>query len=551
VVDITNYILHAYGQPLHAFDQDKIETASIRVKKLPAGTSFITLDGIERKLNADDLMICDGHDRPMCIGGVFGGLHSGIQENTKNIFLEAAFFSASGIRRSSMRHGLRTDAATRFEKGTDPNGTIKALKIAASMIVQMAGGRLTSPVIDIYPEPIKPINLSISFPAVRKLIGQPLEDQRILTILEALEMNPRMVAKDIAEVQVPTNKSDVRREVDVIEEILRIHGYNQVPMPSKMELSFANSSESSKKQDFRQLLAQFLVHRGFYEMMGLSLIDSRLLEQSQKLDPAIVQIHNTSNIHLDVMRPDMLISGLLAVQYNQNRQQSDLKLFEFGQTYKKQTGDWPYQETEYLCLYLSGAIEPEHWQLKQARQGLFFLKGLLEGLMHLTGVKLVYRASESADFEYGFEGLIGDAAILRFGKLADSLTKRFDLRGELCYAEIELTRFWIESQKQKTQKIKIPSKFPTVRRDLAFVLDASIHWAEIESLIQSQSFKYLASFNLFDVFEHEERLGKGKKSLAVSFHFENPEATLSEADLDKTLANIQKLLEGRLGASLR
>lgn len=552
VVDITNYVLHAYGQPLHAFDYDKIGSHTIRVKKLPAGTKFLCLDNIERSLHQDDLMICNGDSVPMCIGGVFGGLHSGISENTESIFLESAHFNASSIRRTSMRHVLRTDAATRFEKGTDPANTVKALKIAASMIVQLAGGRLASEIVDEYADPIVPVELSVSFDQVRAVIGQKISNDHIVDVLNALEMNPQPMNESHVKVKVPTNKADVKREIDVIEEILRIHGYNTVPMPSKMEVSFGVSSESSKKQAAKEDIAHHLTHLGFSEMMGLSLVDSRTVKLTGYEGNDLVHINNTSNVHLDIMRPDLIRSGLQSLQFNQNRQQLDLKLFEFGKTYRSSEEAWPFNEHEYLGVYITGAITPEHWQSKDTKQGIFYLKGLVDNFFSGWSLnKIAESTLDHADFEYGFQLSSKQDVLVRYGKLNSKLARDFDLRGEVFVALFDWEKIWSWIKTKQVTAISLPSKFPSVRRDLATVVEKSVKWSDITAILSSSKIPNLISYNLFDVFEHEERVGKDKKSLAIGFVFENDQQTLKDSDLDKSMKLIQEKLKEKAGAVIR
>lgn len=552
VVDITNYVLHAYGQPLHAFDYDQIGSDTIRVKKLASGTPFLCLDSTERLLNQDDLMICNGLSVPLCIGGVFGGLHSGISDSTKTIFLESAHFNASSIRRTSMRHVLRTDAATRFEKGTDPNNTVKALKIAASMIVQLAGGRLASDIIDIYPDPIVSVELTLSFDKVRSVIGQKIGNDRITAILKSLEMHPITVNNEQVMVKVPTNKADVKREIDVIEEILRIHGYNTVPMPAKMEVSFGVSSEASKKQSAKENVANHLIHLGFSEMMGLSLIDSRAIKLTGYTSDDLVYINNTSNVHLDIMRPDLVRSGLQSLQFNQNRQQTDLKLFEFGKTYKSNNDSWPFVEHEYLAIFITGAVVAEHWQSKEIKQGLFYIKGLVDSLVSTWSLKnLTESRLDHVDFEYGFQINAGKDVLIHYGKINTKLAKDYDLRGEVLVAMADWEKIWSLLNKKQITAITLPSKYPSVRRDLATIVEKSVQWSAISAVLSSSKIPHLKSFTLFDVFEHEERVGKDKKSIAISFVFENDQQTLKDSDLDKAMNAIQEKLKERAGAVMR
>ncbi len=557
VVDITNFILHAYGQPLHAFDLDKISEddqriASIRVKKLPAGTKFVTLDGVERSLHQDDLMICNGVSQPICIAGVFGGLHSGISTSTQNIFLESAHFAASTIRRTSMRHVLRTDAATRYEKGTDPNITITALHAAAKMIIELCGGYIASEGVDVYPQPIVPAEITIDFARVRKVIGQQLSDDQIVSILAALEMQPEQSGEKVR-VKVPTNKADVKRDIDVIEEILRIHGYNAVPMPAKMEVSFANSSESSNKQHLKEEIAALLCHLGFHEIMGLSLMESRVIKSSGYVGDGMVYIQNTSNVHLDIMRPELLRSGLSTLQYNQNRQQTDLKLYEFGKSYHtNSSAHWPFIEKEFLAVFVTGLVEAPHWNVKEIKQGYLYLKGLAHQLLAKWGITdYEESSSDHDDFIEARQIIVHNKALILFGEVSDGLAKSYDIRNPIYYLQVDWDILWSLLRSQKLVKISVPGKYPSVRRDLAIVVDRSMNWHQIESVLHGQKVAHLQSFDLFDVFEHEERVGKDKKSLAISLIFGSPSQTLKDEDLEKSMRLIQDRLREQIGAVVR
>lgn len=553
VVDVTNWILHMYGQPLHAFDLDKIKDRTIRVKKLPVGTRFITLDGITRSLNGDDLIICDGDSQPLCIAGVFGGLSSGISETTTNLFLESAHFGASSVRRTSMKHTLRTDAATRFEKGTDPGITVKALAQAAQMIIDLAGGYLSSNVVDVYEFPVQPVQVDIHFDKVRAVIGQAIPDHQIRKILDALDIPVISETGDMVRVTVPTNKSDVRREIDVIEEILRIHGFNAVPMPSKMEVSFAISSDSAKKLVFKEDISTQLGNQGFIEIMGLSLMESRVVLGSGYADGNLVYINNTSNVNLDIMRPDILRSGLQSIQFNQNRQQGSFKLFEFGSTYRSDTeAKWPFVETDELAIFIYGQLDKEHWDLKPGKQGFYYLKGLLEQLLLKWQISSYEtRETQSPDLEYGLEIHRSGIPLIVYGKVDEKLGRHFDLRSELFFARVDWVGIFRLLYGRTNNKIQVPGKFPAVRRDLAIVVDKHITWEQVSAILNLQKAPYLQNFDLFDVFENEERIGKAKKSLAISLIFENPIQTLKESDLDLSMEQINKNLREKLGAIVR
>jgi len=550
VVDITNWILHMYGQPLHAFDLDKIKGRTIRVKKLRGGTRFITLDGIDRSLYADDLIICDGDSQPLCIAGVFGGLSSGISDTTTNLFLESAHFSASSVRRTSMKHTLRTDAATRFEKGTDPNITVKALKVAATLIVELAGGYISSEVVDVYDHPVLPAEVEIYFDKVRSVIGQSISDAEIRNILSALDMPVIAESPGMVKITVPTNKSDVKREIDVIEEILRIHGFNAVPMPPKMEVSFAISSDSSKKLVFKEDISTHLGNLGFNEIMGLSLMESRIVLASGYENGNLVFINNTSNVNLDIMRPDILRSGMQSIQFNQNRQQGSLKLFEFGSTYRTSPGAaWPFVESAELAIFIYGQLEKEHWGIKPGKQGFYYLKGLVEQLLLKWQISIFETTEvQSPDFEYGIEIKLKETLLIVYGKIDDKLARHFDLKSELYFAKINWVEIYKINSLQNRNKIQVPGKFPGVRRDLAIVVDKTVSWEQVTAALNSQKIPHLQSFDLFDVFENEERIGKAKKSLAISLIFENQNQTLKESDLDLSIEQINKSLREKIGA---
>ena len=348
IVDITNFILHAYGQPLHAFDADKIGGNQIRVKNLPSGSKFVSLDEKERTLHEEDLMICDGNDAPMCIAGVFGGLNSGVVNETKHIFLESAHFASTGIRKSSTRHLLRTDAAKIFEKGSDPNLTLKALKKAVYLLKEYAGAKVTSEIVDVYPVKIEPVKILVNFSNVNRLIGAGLSNEEIVNILHALNMTTKVVDDSKVYVEVPTNKADVVREVDVIEEILRIYGFNKVEIPTVLRTTI-QSLDYPNARGIQKAVSSLLASNGFNEMMGLSLVESKWYGGIQD---NFVQINNTSNIHLDIMRPEAIVSGLESVARNINYQQTDVSLFEFGKSYTKNEDS--FAESKFLSLFLTG-----------------------------------------------------------------------------------------------------------------------------------------------------------------------------------------------------
>lgn len=558
VVDITNYALHESGQPLHAFDYDQITGQKVIVQQVAKGTPFTTLDGTERKLHEEDLMICDGNGNPMCIAGVFGGISSGVTENTTNIFLESAFFEAVSIRRTSMRHLLRTDAATRYEKGTDPNNTLYMLQRAALLIQEIAGGTIASEVIDIYPNPVKRKKVTITFDRIVSLIGVPIPTQDIKAILGYLDMNILEETDEQITVDIPTNKVDVTRDADVIEEILRIYGYNKVPMPNTVNsvLSFAPTPNPFK---VRNLIADLLTSVGFHEMMATSMTRSeyytKFLPQDEK---ELVFVNNTSNQHLDLMRPSMLFSGLEAIQHNQNRQQGDLKLYEFGKTYFKKVidgeGNMDYFEQQHLSLFLTGNQTPESWLQPQQKVTYYTLKSYVEHVLTRLGIETekVQRTplKDDAIFTYGIRFHRGKQNIVTFGRLDGNIALGMGIKQEVFYADFDFDTI-LQILKKHSMQYQAVSKFPTVRRDLALVLNQTVTFDEVLAIARKTDKKILQDVNLFDVYENEEQIGTGKKSCAVSFIFQDDDKTLKDKDIDKVMNKLMATYEKKLGALIR
>jgi len=424
IVDITNFVLHELGQPLHAFDADKITGKKIIVQKAKDGDKFVSLDEQERTLSADDLMICDGDGNGLCIAGVFGGLDSGVTDDTTNIFLESAHFEAGSIRRTSTKHLLRTDAAKVYEKGSDPNVTLQALKRAALLMVEYAGAKISSEIVDLYPSEITPKEITLTYEKVTRLIGTDISPDEIHNILRAMDMEITPVNEDKIKVFVPTNKADVTRDVDLIEEILRIYGFNKIPMPAKVS-STLNFTEYPNKRKIKETAADYLSASGFNEMMGLSLIESKyyrdILQFNEK---ELVFINNTSNIHLDIMRPEMMVSGLLSVLHNHNRQQQDVRLYEYGHSYRKTEED--FEETEYLTIFMSGKRNAESWRSDSKPKVDFFdLKKSVNMVLSRLGVT-GYQIGEAEDdrLAYGLKYYRGQAIMAQFGEVSAKISKR-------------------------------------------------------------------------------------------------------------------------------
>ena len=550
IVDITNYVLHELGQPLHAFDADKIAGKKIIVKKANTGDTFVSLDEKERKLHEEDLMICDGNEKGMCIAGVFGGLNSGVTDNTTNIFLESAHFEAGNTRRTSTRHILRTDAAKVFEKGSDPNITVFALKRAAQLMVEYAGATVTSEVIDVYPKEIKPKEVTLSYNKVTRHIGTDISRDEIHNILRALEMEITPVNDDQIKVNVPTNKADVTRDVDVIEEILRIYGFNKIPIPTKVS-STLTFSEYPSKRKIKEIVSDQLAANGFNEMMGLSLIESKKYAEVYPQDEtSFVYINNTSNIHLDIMRPEMMVSGLQSVLHNHNRQQGNVRLFEFGKSYLKNEED--FKETEYLTLFLSGKRRLENWRYDFKPDVDFFdVKNAIGSIFERLGISS-YQISESEDnrLSYGLHYHRGPSTMAVFGEVDNAILSKMGIKSSVFYAEIPVKLLVKAAKNSKTTVTEI-SKYPSMRRDLALVVDSTVKFEEIQKLAVKADKKLLKEINLFDVYTNEEHVGKGKKSYAVSYLFEDASSTMKDKDVDKIMKKLIGSYTHQLGAVIR
>ncbi len=575
VVDITNFILHELGQPLHAFDLDEIAGQKIILKTLPEGTKFQSLDERERSLSDHDLMICDGDSNGMCIGGVFGGATSGVKDTTKNIFLESAHFNAKWIRRSSTRHDLRTDAAKVFEKGSDPNVCVYALKRAAMMMVELAGGEIASEVVDVYPNPIENQLITVSFDYVNRLIGMEIPKEKINEILSALEMKIMAETSDSFTVSVPTNKADVTRPADVVEEILRVFGLDNVPAPAQIRSSMV-ASEKPDPNAVRNTIADYLAANGFNEVMNLSLSQSAFYKEILPTSPLgketseLVFVNNTSNVQLDIMRPTMLFSGLEAVVNNQNRQQSDLKLFEFGKTYHsitdyglRKSDSTPnpqsaivnpkFVEPQHLALFITGQRFQESWRNKEKVSADFFaLKSFVGNVLARLGVGSGFQETVVKDdmFAYGLKYHRGPQDLVIFGKVQPKICKKMGIRGEVFYADLNWDALLAAAKKQSISFAEL-NKFPTVRRDLAVVIGKSVKFSDLAAVAKKVGKKLLKDINLFDVFEDETKLGEGKKSYALSFTFEDPTRTLQDKEVDAAMNELIEAFEGKLGALIR
>lgn len=561
VVDITNYVRAELGQPLHAFDLSKIGGQSILVKTLPEGTVFKSLDGTDRKLLAEDLIICDGNSTPMCIGGVFGGAESGVTAATTAIFLESAFFNPRWIRRSMLRHNLRTDAAWTFEKGVDPNGCRRALDRAVQLLATLANGTVASEVTDIYPNPAEPARIPVTYHRINQLIGENLTQERIKAILAALEIG---IADENAAgftAVVPTNKPDVTREADVTEEILRVHGLDNVPIPSQIRSSMEISPRPNPDV-VRNTISDFLAANGFNEAMSMSLSNSAYYTGDQAVlsFPAeqLAYLHNTANQGLDCMRPSLIMGMLESVRHNQNRQNPDLRLFEFGKIYRRTAADEKsglidgFQETQRLCVLLTGARQSESWQpAAKAKVDFYTLKSYIQNLLTRLGIVGFQESNWSeSPFQYALRCHRGPRELVTFGAVEPALLRKMEIKNAVFYADFHVENLIDALKNNQIQYVEV-NKFPIVRRDLALVLDQKVAFGDIRQLAAKTVKKLLREVNLFDVFEDETKIGAGKKSYAVSFTFEDAEKTLQDKDIDAVMSQLQTAFESKLGAIVR
>jgi phenylalanyl-tRNA synthetase beta chain len=547
IVDVTNYVLHELGQPLHAFDANKISGNKIIVKTVAAGTKFTTLDGIERALHEEDLMICD-ESGPICMAGVFGGANSGVTETTTNIFLESAYFNPVSIRKTAKRHTLSTDASFRFERGIDPQITDYALKRAALLIQEVAGGEITSDLIDIYPKKIEDFNVFLSFEKVNKLIGEELKKETIKNILASLDIKINSISDAGLGLNIPPYRVDVQREVDVIEEILRVYGYNNIKIPNKINASVSNSSRTEEFK-VQNIIANQLCSLGFNEMMANSLTTSNYVAYSEQIlsNETVTMLNPLSN-DLSVMRQSMLFSALEAVSYNINRRNSDLKLFEFGKTYHSIEEN--YTEKKHLTITMSGNPSSESWNLAQKPTDFFLFKGYITAVLSKlnidTKVKTVPVSQDVFTEGVGFS--IGNEVIAEFGTIKKSVLKQFDIKQDVFYGDLN----WDAIQKYVSNKIKVVDipKFPEVRRDLALLVSQSVTFEELYVVAKQTEKSLLKNINLFDVYEGKN-LPEGKKSYALSFVLQDTSNTLTDVQIDKIMNKLQSNFETKFEAVLR
>jgi phenylalanyl-tRNA synthetase beta chain len=545
IVDVTNYILHDLGQPLHAFDASKIN-GKIIVKTVAAGTKFTTLDDVERTLHEEDLMICD-EKGPLCLAGVFGGKTSGVTEATNSIFLESAYFNPVSVRKSAKRHNLNTDASFRFERGIDPGITEFALKRAALLIKELAGGEITSDIVDIYPKKIEDYPVFLHFDKTAKLIGQELPKETIKKILASLDIKVNSVSDAGLGLIIPSYRVDVQREVDVVEEILRVYGYNNINFTKKLNATVANSART---EDYKvqNIVATQLNSLGFHEMMANSLTTAEYVKLSGMLKEEYnVMMLNPLSNDLAVMRQSLLFSGLEAVSYNINRRNGDLKLFEFGKTYHKLLSG--YDEPKHLTLFVSGNRMAESWTNPQKPSDFFLFKGYVDSVLARLGISKIQNRPVTSDvFAEGIAIAYNNDNLVEFGTVKKSILKHFDIKQEVLFADFN----WNLILKLINNRIRFTDipKYPEVRRDLALLVDNTVAFDAIYNIARQTEKSLLKDVNLFDVYEGKN-LPEGKKSYAVSFTLQDNTKTLTDEQIDKIMGKLQKSLETEVGASLR
>ena len=560
IVDITNYILHAYGQPMHCFDADKIKGGKIVVKTCPEGTKFVALDEVERKLSDRDLMICNAEE-PMCIAGVFGGLDSGTTETTKDVFLESAYFHPTWVRKTARRHGLSTDSSFRFERGIDPNGTIYALKEAALLVKELAGGEIASEIKDNYPAPIADFPVELSYEYTNALIGKVIPAETIKSIVTSLEMKITGETPEGLSLLVPAYRVDVQRPCDVVEDILRIYGYNNVEIPTSVKSSLSVKGDVDKSVKLQNLVSEQLVGCGFNEIMNNSLTAATYYEGLETYKPEnLVQLMNPLSNDLNVMRATLLFGGLESIQHNANRKNADLKFFEFGNCYhfnaEKRNPEKvlaAYSEELHLGLWITGKRVSNSWAHPDENTSVYELKAYVLNIFRRLGVNfggLVF--GNLTDDIYSVAISVhtrGGKLLATFGVLHKKIQKAFDIDNEVYYADLNWKEL-MKAIKNNTVAYKEISKFPAVKRDLALLIDKKVQFAEIEKIAYETDKKLLKSVELFDVYEGKN-LEAGKKSYAVSFMLQDENATLNDKQIDKVMQKLIANLQNKLDAKLR
>jgi len=560
IVDITNYILYETGQPLHCFDVKYITGNRVIVKTLPEGSKFVTLDGIERTLSENDLMICNTEEG-MCIGGVFGGLKSGVTESTTDVFLECAYFNPVRIRKTARRHGLNTDSSFRFERGCDPDNTLYVLKRAALLILELAGGEISGEIEDIYPHKINPFEVSLSLKKVDALIGKSIPKEIVKNILNSLEIEIVSENGEILNLKVPVYRVDVRRDVDVIEDILRIYGYNNVEIGASVKSNLSYQTETDRSHKLQNLIAEQLSGCGFSEILNNSLSKISYYEnmESHSVSNA-VKLVNPLSADLCVMRQTLLFGGLESIAYNRNRRHNNLKFYEFGNCYRYDSEKHSaenilsgYSETMCLGIWITGSRISDSWMHPEEKTSVFELKAYVENILLRMGINLQKTVISEGDDELFSKSLTyktsGGKILCELGPVSKKILKQTDIDSEVYFAELSWDYLLKESKKNKVVYTEIP-KYPSVRRDLALLIDTGISFSEIKKTAFETERKILKEVSLFDVYEGKN-LPAGKKSYAVSFILQDENKTLTDKQIDAVMNNLFKAFEQKINAQLR
>lgn len=556
IVDITNFVMYETGQPLHAFDAAAVTGNKVIVKKMDKGSKFITLDEVERELSGNDLMICNTEDG-MCIGGVFGGISSGITEKTTRMFLESAYFEPTGIRKTSKFHGLKTDASFRYERGADPNITVFALKRAAMLIKELAGADISSEIKDVYPNKIEPWQVSIKYANVNRLIGKEIPVAMMKSILVDLDIKIVEETESGLLLEIPTFKVDVTREADIIEEILRVYGYNNIDFSESVHsaLSYGKKPDNEKLQN---LISDYLSNNGFAEAMNNSLTKASYYENNPDFDEnQSVKMLNPLSSDLNILRQSLVYGGLESVAYNINRKSPDLKLYEFGKSYRlvnteAEKVEKRYQEEKHLALFLTGKKSPESWGNKATQVDFYDLKQAVQHILKKLQFNLLSLTVDTDIKSYFSEGLrftFNNKPLVELGELSPKVLKEMGIKQPVFYADFNWKGIFKTVKQHDVQYQEVP-KFPVVRRDLALVLDKAVKFESIEALAYKAEKRSLKLVNLFDIYEGQE-LGEGKKSYSVSFFLQNAEKTLNDKQIDKMMKRFIQVFEQDLGAIIR
>ena len=544
IVDITNFVLHETGQPLHAFDADALTSKRVVIKNLNEGTLFKTLDEVERKLSSGDLMICNS-DEPVCIAGVFGGMHSGVTKETKNIFLESAWFSQASIRATSLKHGLRTEAAIRFEKGVDISGTVKSAIRAASLIQEIAGGKISGGVIDVYPSHVEKKQVILKYDYLKKLSGKNYEPSAIKNILTALEFDILYEDDNEIKLSVPLSKADIILPADIVEEIVRIDGLNNIAIPPYITISPA-VQENILHQQLKEKMSQMLTGLGFNEIVTNSITNSRSYDENSLI--AAVRLLNNLSADLDILRPSMLETGLEILAYNINRKNNNLRFFELGKIYKR--GQDQYEEKEKICFWITGKKQNTNWKRQNADADFFTAKGIASSLLENINIKNAVfekpQLSQTGAFQSMFKNKISLGKVMQVNHY---VLQKFSIKQQVIYTEFDVENIANECLKEEIFYEEIP-QFPIVERDLSIVMNKTIDYEKVASVVKQVNIKFLKDFNLFDIYEGE-KIESDKKSFAINFRFINTERTLTDADVEKEMKAITNKLITDLNAEIR